>query len=633
MKKIFLVVTLLTLTKTVAFSENLSPEIVITPNKLKTPINATGSSITVITEEEIKNKNTNSIIEVLKSVPGLDIVQSGGAGGISSVFLRGANAEHTLVLIDGIEMNSPISPTRAFDFADITLDNVERIEILKGPQSTLYGSDALGGVINIFTKSGQKGQKTNVSFELGSRDTYREAISTGNTIDDFAYSLAVSRQDTNGISAVKNLNTMPSENDGTANSAGSAKIDYKFSDMISTNFTGRINSSNSDIDNGPGFGGDDINRFFSNKQNYLRAQINTNFLDGKLTQAYGISHSSLDYKDNNDPDSEHLNDSLRSDYKGRQTKFDFQNNYLINDYITLVAGLETEKEHGSSDLSLVSDFGPFDSDFLGKSARTNAYYFQANIIKFENFSSSMGIRLDDHENFGNKSTWRFAPVYEISSSGTLIKSSIGTGFKSPSLYQLYSEYGRTDLDAEETLGYDFGIEQEIIEKKLNASITYFHIDFDHLISFDPQTFLFENIADAKTSGIETSLTATPSEELTLKANYTFTDPRDNSTNQQLLRRAKNKANFNINYRLLQNTNINFDYSFVGKRVDNDFNTFPATRVNLSSYSLLNLSLSHQIDSACELTLKLHNLLDKDYEDILGYNTEGFSILGGFRLSF
>jgi vitamin B12 transporter len=174
---------------------------VITPDRIETTLREVANSVSIVSEEEIAAKGASSVAEALRDVPGVDVVRSGGPGGNSSIFLRGTNSEHTLVLIDGVEANNPISTNRSYNFADLGVDEIEKIEILRGPQSTVYGSDAIGGVINIITKKSAEGFRSSAAFEGGSRDTFRERATLGGASKQFNYSLGASRQDIGGISA------------------------------------------------------------------------------------------------------------------------------------------------------------------------------------------------------------------------------------------------------------------------------------------------------------------------------------------------------------------------------------------------------------------------------------------------
>lgn len=606
-------------------------QIVVTANRVETPIDQIGSSISVITAEEIEQKQEHTLLEILKSVPGIDVIRNGGPGGNTSVFLRGANSEHTLVLVDGVEVNNPISTSRAFNFADVTLDNVERVEVLRGAQSTLYGSDAIGGVINIITKRGSGTPTAFASIEGGSYETFIEKAGSSGAVGNADYSLALSREDSASISAAAN-SAGNSEPDGYHNTSGSAKLGYTTA-LADFDLSGRIHNTNADIDNSGGAGQDDPNRHLNTNQYSLRAAASSSALISALEQTASVSFAETSYDDNNDPDDAHPLDRLRSQFTGSMLKFDLLNTYSIDKDQRLVLGIETEKERGDSDYASDGEFGPFNTTFAKKDARTNGYFAQAILGGVTDLFTSFGIRVDDHDRFGSEVTWRIAPTYLIRPTDTRLKASVGTGFKAPSLYQLYSEFGREDLDPEESLSYDVGIEQSFQERALTLGISLFRNDFDNLISFDPNTFIFENIAEATTQGIEFTAVAPLTEQLSIRGGYTFTDTEDEATGEELLRRSKHRANLDLDYAFVPEAHGHVGVLYIGKRDDNDFATFPATRVELSDYALVYLAGSYDLNSSLSLFARVDNLFDKEYQEVLGFGTPGTSAFGGVKVSF
>ncbi len=606
-------------------------QIVITANRVETPVDQVGSSISVITSEEIEEKQQHTLLEALKSVPGIDVVRSGGAGGNTSVFLRGANAEHTLVLIDGVEVNNPIATSRAFNFSDISLDNVERIEVLRGPQSTIYGSDAIGGVINVITKRGNGAPTAFASIEGGSYETVIEKAGSSGAVGGAEYSVGLSREDSSSFSAADAAlgNTEP---DGYHNTSGSAKVGYE-TPIARFDLSGRIHNTNADIDNNGGAGQDDPNRHLNTNQYSMRAAASSKALLDALEQTASISFAETSYQDNNDPDTLHPLDVLRSEFTGSMLKLDLLNTYSIDKDQRIILGVETEKERGDSDYASDGEFGPFATTFEKKTARTNGYFAQAILGGFSDLYSSFGIRVDDHDRFGSEVTWRVAPSYLVRATDTRFKASVGTGFKAPSLYQLYSEFGREELDPEKSLGYDVGVEQSFNEKAVTVGISLFRNEFDDLISFDSNTFIFENIADATTQGVEVTAVAPLLERLTIRGSYTFTDTEDEATGEQLLRRSKHRANADLDYSFIPEAHAHVGVLYIGKRDDNDFASFPATRIQLDDYALVYLSGSYELSNHLSLFARIDNLFDKEYQEVLGFGTPGASAFGGVKVSF
>jgi vitamin B12 transporter len=608
-------------------------EVVVTASRVETPAREVASSITVISAQEIREKQKTDVLEVLRSVPGLDVVRTGGPGKETAVFLRGAKSEQTLVLIDGVEMNDPTSPGRAYDFANLTTDNIERIEILRGPQSTLYGSDAMGGVINIITKKGKEKMAAFASGEYGSFKTFigKAGVSGGNRWVN--YSLGLSYSDTEGISAAneKDGNT---EKDGYQNKSVSARVGFTPTESFDLDFIFRYTDAKADIDNFGGTGGDDPNNTTTTKQLFFRTQAGLSLFNDFWQQKLGFSLSNHKRRGNNDPDPAHTGELSRDSYDGRLLKLDWQHDLHLHKTNTLTLGVETEEERAESSYYSESFFGPFTSTFEEKTARTTGYYLQDQIKLWDSWFTTLGLRLDDHSKFGNETTYRITSAYLIRQTGTKIKGTYGTGFKAPSLYQLYAPtYGDENLKPEKSAGWDAGLEQTLWGERLVLGATYFSNRFKDLIDFDSGTSKYINIGEAETKGVELFASVQPADDLTLRASYTYTDTEDKSTGKPLLRRPKNKAGVDVGYRFLKRGNINLGLVYVGERDDLDFSTFPATRVELGDYLLVNLAASFDITKNFQVYGRIENLLDENYEEVKGYGTPGVSVFGGLKLSF
>ncbi|MDH7499198.1 MAG: TonB-dependent receptor, partial [candidate division NC10 bacterium] len=235
--------------------------------------------------------------------------------------------------------------------------------------------------------------------------------------------------------------------------------------------------------------------------------------------------------------------------------------------------------------------------------------------------------------FGTEVTWRVAPALLIPASQTKFKGSYGTGFKAPTLYQLYSQYGDRDLDPERSEGWDVGVEQALKGEIASLGATYFHNHFKDLIDFDAALNRFVNVSRVRTKGVELFLRLRPLPDLSLLATYTRTDAEDRDTGLTLIRRPRNKYSLEASYHFLKRGNFTLSYRYVGKRFDYDYNTFPATRVALSKYALVNLAASYDLTPHFQIFGRVENLFDEDYEEISGYGTPGRSVFAGLKLSF
>lgn len=604
-------------------------EYVVTANRVQTPREQVASSTSVVTAEEIRERGVTEASEVLRTVPGVDVVQSGGLGGNTAVFIRGANSEHTLVLLDGVALNNAISNARFFNFSSFTLEDVERIEIVRGPQSTLYGSDALGGVINIITKRGAGPATATISIEGGSQNSLVERATVAGGTERINYSASVLRQDTEGISAA-DAALGNEEKDGFHNLGLAARLGVTPERGQELSLTFRRQNSTADLDNGGGVGQDDPNRRLKNYQYFVRGQGAFSLLDGKLKPTVGVSYVDEEFRDNNDPDVLST-DFLRSIYHGSRLKFDLQHEWKTADWLTAVVGAETEEERGDSEYHSVSIYGPYDSEFQQESARHTGYYahFQGDFLK--TFFPVAGVRVDTNSGFGSEVTWRAGPTVALKEFGSKLFSTVGTGFKAPSLYQRYSEYGSVDLEAERSLGIDAGIEQQLLKEQATMGCTYFHNDFDHLIDFDPNSYKFMNVSQARTEGLESFIEALPNERFSLRTSYTLTNTRNRDTGEELLRRARHKVGTELRYALSERALARLGVFYVGRRLDNDFGSYPASSVTLGGYTTVNLSASYTLSPRMELFVRVDNLFDRSYQEVFGYGVPGVSGFGGIRV--
>jgi vitamin B12 transporter len=605
-------------------------EILVTATRTKTPSLELANSITVIDSNEIAQKKATNAYDLLKNEYGLSLARQGAPGSLSYVYTRGANSGHTLVLVDGVEVNMPNETTNAFDFANLPVDNIERIEILRGPQSTLYGSDALGGVINLITKKGYGKPSFYFLSEGGSYNTYRGLGGINGSYNIFDYSVTLSRFKTEGFSSASEKlgNT---ERDGTMRDNLSSKIGASLGDNLNLNLIFRFTKAKADLDQTGGMFGDDPTYLFDLEETALRSEANFKAFEGLWDQTLGVSYFRNVRKYKYDV-SLFNPSSSRSLYDGKKVKIDWQNNFYLSKNHIITLGAETEEEKAISEFYSFSDAFNYESLFPEKSLRTAGVYLQNQLKILGNFFSTIGIRYDNYERFGSTVTYRIAPAYIFYESGTKFKATLGTGFKAPSLFYLYDPfYGNEDLKPEKSVGWDAGIEQYFWNSRVTAGITYFNNSFEDLFGFD-DNFKAINIYEAETRGIEAYFSANPVSGLRLKFNYTYMKTEDSQNdNLPLLRRPEVKVVYNLNYNFTKDINFDLELIYTGTRDDKDFSTFPATRVKLDSYTLINLAVSYNIFPFLQLFGRVENLFDAEYEEVLGYGTPGLSGYAGIRL--
>jgi len=595
-------------------------EVVVTATKVPTAEREIGSSVTVITEEEIKARGYTTAKEVLKGTLGLDVISNGGPGSQTSVFLRGANSYHTLILIDGMEMGDPSLVQRRFDLGNLTVDNIERIEIVRGPQSVLYGADAMGGVINIITKRGKKEPYVYAGVEGGSYDTFRQFAGVGAANEWANFSLAFSHIRTEGFSSADADLPGNKEDDGWENFTVSSRLGVTPSDWLDMGVSFRFHDGWTELDSGGG-ANQDVEDYHENKQEvFVRPYIKAQAFDGLWEQVlvYGFTNHDRAYRDNPGGD---------SDYEGEKHELSWQHNLYLHKTNTLTVGFEYENEAMKS----VDPWGPP----MDESAYTYSLFAQDQIKLFDISYTTLGVRWDHHKEFGDHATFRVTQAFVIDKTGTTVKGSIGTGFRAPSLYELYGPpwwgmpVGNPNLDPEESIGWDVGVEQSLFDELMTLGATYFHNRFDDLINYD-YALGYVNIDDAETWGIESFIEVLPFKDLSARVMYTYTHTEDEQ-GDPLLRRPAHKGSFNVCYRFLEGRGTaNLDVLIVGER--DDYNYYVGD-VEVDEYVVVNLSGSFKIHKYVELFARIENLFNEDYEEVYGYGTPGISAYGGIKLTF
>jgi len=589
--------------------ENTSEETVITPTRTKQPLKNIGSSVSVITRKDIENSKAPLLLDVLRQVPGLEVTRTQGIGGTTSLFIRGASAAQTLVFVDGVQMNSPTSG--AFNFANLTTDNIERVEILRGPQSTLYGSEAIGGVVNIITKKGAGDNKVILGTEYGMHETYRETINVSGGKEKFDYSVGASYLKTHGISAASS----GSEEDGYENFTGSSRLGWNFMGDGRVDTTMRGTHSDFEYDAfefgiGPV---DDPDRRQTTDEVLFSTKVSKTFFD-IWTPSFLVSVNDSELK-GFDPTDE----SGEFRIPTRVWRAEHQSDFSLFDVDTITLGYEYEALEGENE-------GTFDKQTYWN----NAVFLQNQVELFESLNWTVGLRHDDYSTFGSHLTYRTTASYRIEEIGTRFHGSWGKGFRSPSLNELFFPfYGNPNLSPEESKGWDFGVEKEILKDKLTMDVTYFENDFTNLITAAVQpdgSYLAENVARAESQGVETSLTYKPFTKLSLTGTYTYTDTKDREKEQQLPRRPRNRTTLGINTQPLEKLNVNLTGVMVRDRINSDGK-------EMDNYWSVDQVTRYDITRSMTAYVRFENLFDYDYEEVTGFGSLGFTAYGGLEFKF
>lgn len=581
------------------------PGIVVTASPWAEPEETVTQDLRVIPREEIEAKGAAFVTDLLRGQPGLHLAQSGGTGKNTSIFLRGGSSAQVLVLIDGVKINSP--STGSVDISGIAASDIERIEIIKGPQSTLYGSEAMAGVINIITRQGADQSKVSLTTEAGSYRTVKNTATFSGANELWNYRLTADRFDSDGISVAKS----GSERDGYQKSAVSSRIRLTPTEQAELGLNLRYSRDRSELDDFLyGVGPVDDRHFLQKRDNYLVS------VDGKINPT------------------EHYEQSLTLSLAGER--------YRSKDADTLWNNAEIDTDTRIADWRHTFDFAPATvtagfnfrresadiEESFDESTDNRAAYLNGKLRFFDDsLILDGGIRHDNHETFGDHTTYRTGVLYRLKPWGTRFKGNYGTGFRAPSLNELYYPfYGNENLEPEKSRSFDAGLEQDFFAGRLVLGAGWFRHRYHNLIQTNFATFTADNIGRARSEGWEFEATLTPTDNLTLNVAFTTMDPVDLETDRRLSLRPKKTANASAEYRIAAFL-IGADYRYVGERIDGS-----ADR-RLPSYSLVDLRLSYDLNPTVTLFTRVNNLLDKDYQEVAGYETPDAAVYAGIRATF
>ena len=600
--------------------EEALPPIIVTATRIETPAEEITKSVTVITREQIETQQLGTVEQALRQVPGMAVVRTGSVGSVTSIFLRGTNSDHALVLIDGVRASTSI--TGEFDFADLTTDNIERIEIIRGPQSVLYGSDAIGGVIHIITRRGVGRPEHTLLLEGGRHRTFRGQFQSAGAFGYGDYSLAVSRRETQGFM----------RHDEYQNTTLSGKLGLG---STATRFTvfGRYTDADKELPpvRGRGF---NPNQTFSRRFFQVGGAFDQrvlSWLDYNLKM--GLTRADTRFSDPPDPLSPFFTFSQTD---AQILNFDGQVNVRPVEAGTVTVGGEWTSH--TADFRSRSTFGVSQFD---RGVRTGAAFGHGQLTLLDGrLTVGAGGRFDDHSRFGQTGTWQLSSAFRIQETGTRFKGSWGTAFKAPDLADLFFPgFANPDLQPEKARGFEVGVEQTVWTDVLWLELVYFDKRLTNLIQFDPVTLRPENIARASMRGLEFPVVLRPLRGLQLRASYSLVETEDHETGQRLLRRPKDTFLAQASYSFLERFTTSVSVLHVRNRKDLDFTAFPARRVTLRPYTKVDLGLSvllaKQLGFVNRISAraKIENVLNRRYEEAFGFPAPGLLYLLGLQATF
>ncbi|MCB2193553.1 MAG: TonB-dependent receptor [Deltaproteobacteria bacterium] len=580
-------------------------EMVVTATMTEEEISKVPSTTFVVTDQEIQEKVQWSLPDALRDVPGLYIRSNGPFGGATSLTMRGTQPGQTMLMLDGVRLADPINTSGTMDIASLLTGGISQIEVVQGPQSTLYGSDAMAGVINIRTKRGQGTPTGWASAGYGSYSTWQGNAGTQGQFDRFNFMLSGAGISTDGVSKVKD----GSEDDSYSSYQFNGRFGYDINDNTEVYFIGYYNKSDIDYDGYVNGKYDDTpdnqkNESYTGIMGLTNAPFS--WWNHKLTFSYGSVDR--DYSDD-------------STYTSYLTTAQWRHNLLYKDINTVTLGVNWQQEKG--------EYGTTWDSLGEQSVDTLSFYLQDQLKVLEGLYLLGGVRNDDNDNFGSETTWRVGASYTIAASDTTFKGTYGTGFKAPSLYQLYSPYGDQDLSPEKSKGWDVGVVQLLWNKRIELGLTYFNIQTDDLISFDMNTWTYQNLDEVKSQGVEFYGKAHLLPWLAVDFSWTYTDAQDESTDKDLAYNPRDKGTLGVRLPLFgDRLNVRVWALYVGDRYTDATNTS-----EVDSYVTVNAAATYKLTKWLSVYGNVINLFDEDYVEIADYSTLGLSGFIGLRANF
>lgn len=595
------------------------------------------SSITVISREEIEQKQVRFLSDLLRDVPGFAVSQAGGAGAQTQIRVRGAEANHLLVLIDGIRANDPAT-SGEFQYQLALTSDIERIEIIRGPQSATWGSDALAGVINIIHRKDVESKYLSGDIEAGSFNSVNAGINGGYSGDNFQISGAVSYLDTDGT----NISRYGNEKDGAENLSGNLALEFDINDSFDLRFMGQTIDASNDYDDIDYFVTGlpmDADRVTESKQNFLSGEVRYEPQQTPWSGSIAINWMNSEH--------DNISDGLWASSTAAETlEFRLRGGVLLgaNQNHRFGFGLE----HQKVDFSQRGDASYLDPN-QDQSHDINGYALEYVGKPATAFTWTASARLDDYSDFDDAATWQLAGAYQLSPALRL-RGSVGTGSKAPTFTERYGYYedlflGNPDLKPESSQGWEVGLDTRWADGIYQFQLAYFDQDLqDEIDSFvyEPVSGLYTAINkenDSSRKGIEAVIDTRLGKYFTLSGSYTYTDAEEKDFMGQPVaevRRPRHRASVSANYFFGDNRgNLNMHLNYTGSQLDVFYSpiTYMSERVDMDSYTVLDLAASWKLTQTVELTGRISNLLDEDYQEILGFVRPGRAVYAGIRGHF
>jgi vitamin B12 transporter len=637
MKKSSLFGAVLTLSATSLFTQAVTAaeteiqEVLVSASLVPIAAKRSANAITVIDREQLSNRAALSVSDLLRDVPGLAVSRSGVQGSQTQIRARGAEANHLLVLIDGVEANDP-SQGDELNWGTLSADDIERIEVIRGPQSSMRGSDAMAGVVNIITRSADEPYSAKLFTETGSFSTQRSGFSVGGIKGDLNVRLGVSTTDTEG----DNVSRTGNEKDGYENTSINFKAGYKVSEELNVSFAARQSDGFNEFDADSVFDGfvEDQDRVSEFRNSTMRVQGDYASANGRWQHKLVIAQSSNDNEAFADGILGNVTASTKDQYQYIGSMFWDQ----ATQRISVLAEREEEDYQQRGPLN----WGLNPNQDRERNTDSFAIEYRTDISDALTLAASG--RYDDNSEFESANTMRVEAVYQISDN-TRLRSAYGTAVKNPTFSERFGFYtnfiGNPNLDPEESTSWELGVDMELAPAALILSATLFDSELENEINgfvYDPATFGFTSANKdgvSKRQGIELTASATLTDDLSINSAYTYTDSVESDGAGGYIdevRRARHTGSLNVAWQATENLHINANTQFNGSQTDLYFPPFPtpSQTVTLDTYTLVNVTANYSATERLDIYVRLDNLLDDDYEEVFGFQTLGFGANLGFR---
>jgi vitamin B12 transporter len=618
-------------------------EIVVVANRSPERADRVGQQVTVLTSEDLRAQQTPVLTDILSRTPGISFSRNGGVGAPTQVYIRGAEPGQTVVLIDGVKLNDPSATDTGFNFGNMLVGDIDRVEILRGPQSVLWGSQAIGGVINLVTAAPKAPFESDLLVEGGSNNWGYGRAGVGGKSDRVTWRATAAYLTTTGVSAFDQAKG-GAESDGYRNVGASAKAQVAVTDQLSLDLRTVYSRGRNDFDGfpPPSFALSDTRDYGTTEDLVGYAGANLTLLDGRFTNRVAFAYTRTERKLFN-PDQAVTDVTFSA--SGRNQRFEYQGSFAITPSWTAVFG--AERERSSMRSASPSDFDPTPTP-IRRTASIDGLYAQLRGDILPGLTVSGGVRRDHHEDFGDHTVGQASAAWRVNGGKTILRASWGQAFKAPSLFQLGSEFGNPNLAPESSHSWDAGIEHRLFDGRVLLSAAYFdrrtrnQIDFVFCPSANSSPLcrdaggfsgFYANTARTKAHGVELAAQADVTDALTLSANYTWTDARNDTPasanfGKQLTRRPPREGNVEATYRWPTKVKTAVAVHYAGDR----FNDV-ANLDRLKGYVLWDLRASYPVTDKLEVYARVENLFDKSYETIRSYGQPGRAAYGGVRAKF